>query len=114
MSEGVLVNCNPADLVKFWGIPRLVETRQMTVRVPNETFYRIQALEKLFPHRSRTEIVADLLAAALQQVETGLPVHSAPAVQPEFEGHEDEFGPLVDYRRWLHHFRMADTKEESA
>ncbi len=97
----------PADLVKAWAISRGPDTRQLTIRVPNETFYKIQALEAMFPDRSRNEMVADLLSTALDEFEEGLPFeeHEGDIVgyDPENEPFRDYWtsGPKADFRRLI-------------
>lgn len=61
------------DLAKAWMLSRSSEQRQLTIRVPSETFFKIQALEAMFTGRSRNEMVSDLLFTALNEFIDGLP-----------------------------------------
>lgn len=67
------LKAKPSDLAKAWSLVRSSDLRQMTVRLPSETFIKIQALEAMFPQRSRNEMVSDLLATALDEFVDGLP-----------------------------------------
>lgn len=97
----------PSDLMKVWSMSKSSEQRQVTIRIPSETFNKIRAIELMFPHRSRNELIADLLATAVDEFESTLP----------FETHEGEFlfkddegesvyesymtGPKKDFQRLL-------------
>jgi len=63
----------PADLSKVWAMIKNAEQRQFTVRVPVDVFYKVQALEAMFPNRSRNELISDLLSTALNEFEDSLP-----------------------------------------
>lgn len=104
----------PSDLMKVWAMPKSSEQRQFTIRVPAETFYKLQALEMLYPHRSRNELVADLLSTALDEFEEALPVevHESDRVLDvdPYGGpiHETwESGPRVNFRSLVEHVRQG-------
>ncbi len=62
------------DLVKDWALlqPKRLMSAQMSVRLPVDVWVRILALCNLFPGRTRTQIIGDLLASALERVPEGL------------------------------------------
>lgn len=118
MSE---VNVKPADLLKIWAMPRDTETRQITLRVSSETFYKIQALERMFPARSRNELIGDLLTTALNEFEDGLPVtiHQTDRVlfedpygDPVYDTYST--GPKADYRKYVDEAISRDSRKSEA
>ena len=62
------------DLVKGWALlqPKRLMSEQMSVRLPVDVWVRIVALCNLFPGRTRTQIIGDLLTSALERVPEGL------------------------------------------
>jgi len=62
------------DLVKFWTAPdnTRLTAKQMSIRLPIHVAAKIAALAVMFPKKTKTEIIGDLLAAALEQVAGGL------------------------------------------
>lgn len=108
--EASRVKISASDLVKVWSINRGSDFKQITIRVPIETFVKIQAIEGMFPHRSRNELVSDLLSTALEDFESGLPVtvHETDEVIGQFPDGEPirgsfETGPRIDYRNLVEH-----------
>lgn len=99
----------PVDLAKVWSLTKSAEQRQFTLRVPSETFIRIQALEAMFPGRSRNEMVSDLLATAIDEFVDGLPVEQQqiedtshcvahdPDGEPVFASYIRLTGPRADF-----------------
>lgn len=93
-----------ADLSKVWGAPdnsRLTR-KQQSFRLPVHVAAKIEALCELYPNRSKTEIVGDLLASAVEEVvrhlptERGREVGEEPEVGRIFEAH----GPASDFRQY--------------
>ncbi len=64
----------PKDLVKVWAAPdnTKLTPRQISIRLPLHVAAKISALCEMFPMRTRTEIIGDLLSTALHGVEQGL------------------------------------------
>lgn len=60
----------PVDLAKVWAAPdnSRLTAKQQSFRLPVHVAAKIQALCDLYPHRSKTEIVGDLLSTALEGV----------------------------------------------
>jgi hypothetical protein len=92
--------------MKVWALSKSSEQRQLTLRVPADAFHKIQALEAMFPERSRNELVSDLLATALDEFEEGLPMETKYSEEvigfdPDGEPiHESwEVGPRAVFRR---------------
>lgn len=62
------------DLVKFWELrdnSRLT-SKQMSIRLPTHVAARISALCDVFPNKSKTQLIGDLLSSALDEVENGM------------------------------------------
>ncbi len=108
----------PSDLMKVWSMVKSTEQRQFTIRVPADTFFKVQALEVMYPHRSRNELIADLLATALDEFEESLPSYTEQSHevigfdpidnQPIFESYE--VGPRADFRRLVEDARSGSPK----
>lgn len=64
-----------SDLVTFWSAPdnSRLTAKQYSFRLPVHIAAKLAALEDLYPTRSRTQLVGDLLAAAIAEVEKKLP-----------------------------------------
>lgn len=80
------------SLIHHWeratGVPHTHHTYD--VRLPIHDAARIAALAELYPNRTETEIITDLLSAALDELEEALPyVPGTRAVA------EDEFGDPI-------------------
>jgi hypothetical protein len=61
----------PVDLHKIWTAPdnSRLTSKQFSFRLPVHVAAKLAALEEIYANRTRTEIVCDLLAAALDEVE---------------------------------------------
>jgi hypothetical protein len=77
-------------LHEIWTSPdnTRLTTKQFSFRFPVHIAAKIAALCEMYPHKSRTHIVADLLAAALEHLERSLPEESGERVSAE-EEHAD-------------------------
>lgn len=65
----------PKDLFKAWddrGSARLT-ARQYSIRLPIHVAARIAALCEMYPKKTRTDIIGDLLSTALEGIEAALP-----------------------------------------
>jgi hypothetical protein len=100
---------SPADLIKFWSMPKTTDTRQITLRLPLDVFYKLQAFEQLFPNRSRNEMISDLLSTALDLASEALPFYDGPiiAVTPDGEEIRDEAGPRRQFRMFYESFKES-------
>ena len=63
------------DLIKLWQETANSPLTQelYSIKLPQEDAARLRALADLYPRRNITDIVTDLLSAALNDVETSLP-----------------------------------------
>lgn len=77
-----------ADLHKVWGAPdnSRLTAKQFSFRLPVHVAAKINALCDIFPNKTKTQIVGDLLTTALDEV-----ISSLPSVRGEELGeHPDE------------------------
>lgn len=63
-------------------------SKQFSFRFPVHIAAKIAALCEMYPQKNRTHIVADLLAAALDDLEKNLPVALGAGLSPEEEHNE--------------------------
>jgi hypothetical protein len=75
------------DLINVWNAPdnSRLTPKQMSIRLPLHVAAKLSALCEMFPKKTKTEIIGDLLATALNDVVEGLSVEP----YPEEEGHAD-------------------------
>jgi hypothetical protein len=67
-----------SDLVSLWNAPdnSRLTAKQYSFRLPVQVAAKLSALCELYPNKTRTEIVADLLRTAIADVEKALPSHA--------------------------------------
>ena len=95
---------DPKDLVKIWTAPdhSKLTPKQISLRLPIQVAAKISALCEMYPRKTKTEIIGDLLATALDQLENGL--ECTGVGQPHFEPDSDEpfferyYGPQIDFQ----------------
>lgn len=65
---------DPKDLVKVWDAPdhSRLTPKQISIRLPILVAAKISALCELYPRTSKSQMIGDLLATALDQVEEAL------------------------------------------
>lgn len=78
-----------SELVKVWALPdnSRVTSKQLSFRLPVHVAAKIYALSDMFPNKTRTEIIGDLLTSALEKIE-----YSFPSYKGEYFGMDDEQG----------------------
>jgi hypothetical protein len=66
---------DPKELAREWVGPdrRRLTSRQISIRLPMHVMAKVQALAFIFPGKTRTDYIADLLTAALDRFAEGLP-----------------------------------------
>jgi hypothetical protein len=64
------------DLLTIWGAPEppRLTPKQVSIRVPILVSAKISALMDLFPRKTKTDIIGDLLISALEKLENELPM----------------------------------------
>ena len=94
----------PKDLITIWNAPdppRLTP-KQVSVRLPMLVSAKISALCDLFPKKTKTEIIGDLLTSALEQMEQDFPSRKGHFVLNDPDTGEEmfaEIGIAADFRR---------------
>lgn len=88
----------PSDLHSVWSMPdnSRLTAKQYSFRLPVHVAAKLAALCELYPNKTRTQIVADLLATAIEQAAHGLPSmkgrhlhHVDLEDEPSFDIYED-------------------------
>jgi len=92
-----------SDLVTVWSAPdnSRLTAKQYSFRLPTHVAAKLAALEDLYPTRSRTQLVGDLLSAAIADVEKTLPSYAGAPSDPHPDTGEmmyEEAGPIAKYR----------------
>jgi hypothetical protein len=104
------------NLHALWTRPdnsRVTRT-QYSFRLPLHVAAKIEALEKLYPNKTRTEIVADLLSSALADVETSFPFvkgRTLGMIPGTDEEMFEDAGPGATFRRVANR-RYAELEKE--
>lgn len=72
----------PGDLTKVWTAPdnSRLTPKQQSFRLPLHVAAKLDALCTIFPNKTKTEIVGDLLATAIDEIERELPSHRGPQI----------------------------------
>jgi len=73
-----------SNLHDLWESPdnTRLTSKQFSFRLPTHIAAKIAALCELFPNKTRTQIVADLLTSALDELEEGLPQALGDEIEP--------------------------------
>ncbi len=81
-----------SELIKVWALPdnSRVTSKQLSFRLPVHVAAKVSALCDLFPNKTRTDIIGDLLTSALEGVE-----YSFPSVKGEPWGRDDDQGDTL-------------------
>ena len=91
-----------AELSKLWGAPdnSRLTPKQQSFRLPVHVAAKIDALCEIYPNKSKTEIVGDLLATALEDVIANLPADRGRQVgdRPETGAMFEECGLRAEFR----------------
>ena len=92
------------DLLTVWSSPdnTRLTAKQFSFRLPVHVAAKIAALCEMYPQRTRTQIVADLLSTALEDVEAAFPKVEGDARQPGPDSDSDlveDIGLGTTYRR---------------
>lgn len=83
----------PDDLPKTWNTPdrSQLTRKQISLRLPVKVSAKISALCEMYPRKTKTEIIGDLLATALDQFQHGLP-----SGQDEFTSLDENDEPVFE------------------
>lgn len=96
-----------SELHKLWDAPdnSRLTSKQLSFRLPVHVAAKLAALCELYPRKSRTEIVGDLLAAALNDLEEGLPIREVQLEEWERDPSDPSMthtivGPRVQFKHY--------------
>ncbi len=93
-----------SDLVTVWAAPdnSRLTSKQYSFRLPVHVAAKLAALEDLYPTRTRTQLVGDLLATAINEVERNLERHDGAPLRVRHPDTDEELfeeaGQIVQYR----------------
>lgn len=93
------------DLITIWGAPEppRLAPKQFSIRLPMLVSAKISALCEMYPKKTKTEIIGDLLTAALDQLERDFPTEQGQHVfdHPDTgEAVYEDVGVGDSFRRW--------------
>ena len=109
----------PSDLHALWSAPdnTRLTAKQYSFRLPVHVAAKLSALCDLYPSKTRTQIVGDLLATAIDASVQGLPSARGRQLDriPTPEGHDiniyEEGGPLGRYKELANQHYAALERE---
>ena len=102
------------DLLKVWGAfdNKRLCAKQFSIRLPVHVAARINALCEMYPSKTRSDIINDLLSSALDHIEESLPVYKS-----DFPDHVDgkeiyaDIGPKIEFQYAANRFYIELEKE---
>lgn len=90
-----------SDLHNLWSAPdnSRVTSKQFSFRLPVHVAAKLAALCEMYPNKTRTEIVGDLLSTSIEDVIKSIPVYEGDIIHvlPDGEEVRAEIGPRVDF-----------------
>jgi hypothetical protein len=102
------------DLLKVWGAfdNKRLCAKQFSIRLPVHVAARISALCDMFPSKTKTDIISDLLASALDHIEESLPIYKS-EFPDEIDGKEvyGNTGPKVTFHNSSNNYYRELEKE---
>ena len=106
------------DLVSVWSAPdnSRLTPKQMSIRLPLHVAAKISALCEMFPKKTKTEIIGDLLSTALEDVTEGLSNEPYPEEEQnhpdDIMGDRKRYGDLV--KKYLAEIEMETDKSDGS
>ncbi len=102
------------DLLKVWGAfdNKRLCAKQFSIRLPVHVAARISALCDMYPSKTKTDIISDLLATSLDHIEETLPQYRES--QPfEVDGEEvyGNYGPKIEFHNLSNRYYQELEKE---
>jgi hypothetical protein len=85
-----------SNLHDLWASPdnTRLTSKQFSFRLPTHIAAKIAALCEMYPNKTRTQVVADLLTSALDELEQGLPEALGPPIPPDEQHDEDQLANM--------------------
>jgi len=88
---------DPKDLVKVWDAPdhSQLTPKQISIRLPILASAKISALCEMYPSKSKSQIIGDLIVTALDQVVNALPSKKGKYLGPDVDDlyHDPDLEP---------------------
>jgi len=92
------------DVLNIWSAPdnSRLTTKQLSVRLPVHVAARINALCDMYPNKTKTEIIGDLLSMALREIEAAFPIDKGQqeGVDSDGDPYYEDIGPFRIYERY--------------
>jgi len=89
------------EILNIWGAPdnSRLTAKQLSVRLPVHVAARVNALCDMYPNKTRTEIIGDLLSMALKEIEAAFPSYKGDpkGETPDGDTYFEERGPYARY-----------------
>ena len=91
-----------SDLVTVWSAPdnSRLTAKQYSFRLPVHVAAKLAALEEMYPTKSRTQLVGDLLSAAISEVEREFPLIPGQLIDRRPDTGEEIFEDLGPGRQY--------------
>ena len=92
----------PSELLNIWSAPdnSRLTAKQASFRLPVHVAAKVAALCEMYPNKTRTEIVGDLLSSALEGVKEGFPFVKGKYIGTDQDTNEeiyDDAGPATRF-----------------
>lgn len=88
-----------SDLHNVWSAPdnSRITSKQYSFRLPVHVAAKLSALAEMYPQKTRTEIVGDLLSTAIDELAKGMPSYDGKIIgySPDGEDLYEQYGPNV-------------------
>ena len=107
---------NASDLVTVWSAAdnSRLTAKQFSFRLPVHVAAKLAALEAMYPTKSRTQLVGDLMSAAIADVEKAFPSVSWRSIGRDPDTDEEifeEIGPFARYQSLAENYYREMEKE---
>ncbi len=111
---------NTKDLHAIWNAPdnSRLTAKQYTVRLPIRVAAQLAALSEMYPRKTMTDLIGDLLAAGLDQLAEDLPTKNVGekplGFRDDGEAEWEQIGPGVTFAQLSRKYLKQFETEESA
>lgn len=111
---------NTKDLHAIWNAPdhSRLTAKQYTVRLPIRVAAQLAALSEIYPRKTMTDLIGDILAAGLDQLAEDLPTKNVGekplGFREDGEAEWEQIGPGVTFAQLSQKYLKQFETEESA
>lgn len=111
---------NTKDLHAIWNAPdhSRLTAKQYTVRLPIRVAAQLAALNEMYPRKTMTDLIGDILAAGLDQLAEDLPTKNVGekplGFREDGEAEWEQIGPGVTFAQLSRKYLKQFETEESA